>query len=792
MALESPQVRRRPTRVKFGDSQRSSNVVRASVLETALELGFGQNSTVADWIFNNPVSEEPEDLQPELITGEKSETHSESALDVTEDVTPAFTSGSNSMSDASSFHSPANNAPSAAIATIQIHTHKPSLTESPHVHFSDFSSDQLQLFSPFALSPYGIHHGENKDNSVGKPPKDTERSHSQDESFRRDPNHETPELACGDSGYTSEGQYLSKVKVSKGKDKPKGKKGWRPKTPDKSSEKDTEYASDGGYISASSSKSQGKSSGKVKSRAMAFFRRRPKRSASDDDDDVSIPPVPALPTLPRPSSPKPLERRAVPSSPTRSGFSPLSLNLTNPPVSPPRRRVSNSPPPAHARPAPLQRPDHLSAPQRPASSPTTSASIPLLLTPPATVPLPLSVPGTPLSTASFPATVSSMRHVSGTGSISKQLTASSSRQHLSIPPPAPPPTLPLPQPPPSPSLSINGQLPMTPTMQSRRGSPARPIPVAPTTSGSTQPLTPRRTASPFRPILSPRSLPGSESSQFNGKVVIAKRSATALSGGIGSAPAFLQRKIQHGPPPSPRRPPPDAPLPPSPFLSATTRPRTPMSTPSKFHEHLSSVSSVPLSEVLSAPMSKSPSPSTATLSGSSSGPSVRSSHISSISERYDEPAIRDSSNKLKFLRPTTSASSMSESSYSQPISSTFGGPAIDLQSQISDRSDNSSSVYSPPIHRDSSSVTTCDDDDADVDDVAPKSFVDVEDDDASMYPSDDKTAGRRTMYLLDHGELDESGDEIVINGSRYWDNSEVPPPVPPLPPMPTRPGPGYF
>ena len=96
------------------------------------------------------------------------------------------------------------------------------------------------------------------------------------------------------------------------------------------------------------------------------------------------------------------------------------------------------------------------------------------------------------------------------------------------------------------------------------------------------------------------------------------------------------------------------------------------------------------------------------------------------------------------------------------------------------------------MHRESSSVTTYDAEDVDVEDATPKSGVDQEDDDASMYPSEDKTAGRRTMYLLENGGLDENGDEIVIAGSRYWDGPEVPPPVPPLPPMPIRPGPGYF
>lgn len=84
MTSELPPVRRRPTRAKLADPQRNSNVVRASVLETALELGFGQNSTVADWIFNNPLSEEPEDSHPEPDGESKHDTKSEPAPDVME------------------------------------------------------------------------------------------------------------------------------------------------------------------------------------------------------------------------------------------------------------------------------------------------------------------------------------------------------------------------------------------------------------------------------------------------------------------------------------------------------------------------------------------------------------------------------------------------------------------------------------------------------------------------------------------------------------------------------------
>lgn len=84
MASEFTHVRRRPTRAKLGDSQRNSNIVRASVLETALELGFSQNSTVANWIFNNPLSEEVEELHLEPENQSNLETKSELVPEVTE------------------------------------------------------------------------------------------------------------------------------------------------------------------------------------------------------------------------------------------------------------------------------------------------------------------------------------------------------------------------------------------------------------------------------------------------------------------------------------------------------------------------------------------------------------------------------------------------------------------------------------------------------------------------------------------------------------------------------------
>lgn len=41
---------------------RDSNALRASVLDAALELGLGNNSTVANWMFNNSVEEAEEEV----------------------------------------------------------------------------------------------------------------------------------------------------------------------------------------------------------------------------------------------------------------------------------------------------------------------------------------------------------------------------------------------------------------------------------------------------------------------------------------------------------------------------------------------------------------------------------------------------------------------------------------------------------------------------------------------------------------------------------------------------------
>ncbi|KAL1703082.1 hypothetical protein EV121DRAFT_281379 [Schizophyllum commune] len=47
---------------------RDSNLVRASILDAALDLGYGSNSTVAKWMFENPLEEEDEESMKSPVT----------------------------------------------------------------------------------------------------------------------------------------------------------------------------------------------------------------------------------------------------------------------------------------------------------------------------------------------------------------------------------------------------------------------------------------------------------------------------------------------------------------------------------------------------------------------------------------------------------------------------------------------------------------------------------------------------------------------------------------------------
>ncbi|KAG1745071.1 uncharacterized protein EDB91DRAFT_173623 [Suillus paluster] len=753
MSYTIPQVRRRPTKLTPSGVRPNSNVVRASVLETALELGIAHSSTVANWIFNSPLPEELEELEdipPEM--------------EAEETLTPALTFGSHTASDdSSSIPSPQHNVASAR----QIHTHKPSVFDPVHVHFNDFASAQLTLSLPPLSTPA---QGRETSGSIssGKPSNDVAHQSSEDVTRQTDRKCATPSSAKSEAGYGSDGQYLSDSAGLKKSGKAKGKiKKAKPPALDLHSGYGGEpgYTSDGGYLSASSSKSQGKSS-KGKSRAMAFFRRKPKKSQqpSDDEDDNYIPPVPAIPPMPVPSSPRPLKHlTAAPSSPTRSGFTPLTLNFnTSTRAASPvlhSRKDRTSPPPARVvSPSPTPSP-------RPSEQTVNSILSPSPSPPPPSMPA-LALPLAPISRAPSPSTP--LRAVSPP--TSKSPVRSSplpAPRHISIRPAAPPPTQPLPQPPPFPMQSTpSRRAPGPPPMQALPPVPVRSVPIPPST-----PTTPSRRLPPFRPVAVPgptAPLVPRRNPQGQPRVVFAPRpqpphtasdsvipqymhanadaspkryqthsaapsdesfespsaSAVRRQHSDMPSPLFLQRRM-HGVQSSPRHPPPDSPLPQVP----NARPIHPSAFPSKFHEHFSSVSSMGhTSAGLLTPRS-------ASGSGSSSDPSVRSTRSSnapSLSTSDSHGRSSRHSGGVVDTGPEMRSSFRSETSYGKSTASI--SRAHSHSSMLDTRSDVSASVYDERL-------STYDEEGGN-DPKGAQADDEDDDDDASFYPSDEKTAGR--------------------------------------------------
>ncbi|KAG2155285.1 uncharacterized protein EDB93DRAFT_1247766 [Suillus bovinus] len=782
MSHTIPQVRRRPTKLRPSGVRPDSSIVRASVFETALELGI-HNSTVANWIFNSPLPEELEELE-DIPT----------EIEAQETLTPALTFGSHTTSDESSTtSSPQSNVASAR----QIHTHKPSVFEPLHVHFNDFASAQLTLsLPPLSTSVNEKERPGSMSNLSGKPSNDVGHPSNEDITRQTDRKCATPSSARSEPGYVSDGQYLSDSAGFKksGKLKGRGKKGKPPALDFRSGfDEAPDYSSDGGYLSASSSKSQGKSS-KGKSRAMAFFRRKPKKPrASDEEDDNYIPPVPAMPPIAVPSSPRPLKHLvATPSSPTRSGFTPLKLNFntstraSSPVLNPRKDRAS----PPLAR---VVAPSSIPTPPRPSEQTVTSMPSPSPSPVPPSTP-PLALPSMPISRPSTPSTpLSVVPPISQAPATPVRSSPIASPRNIAIRPAAPPPTQPLPQPPPSPMPSMSSQrAPGPPPMQALPPVPVRPLPMPPST-----PTTPSRRLPPFRPaavvpgptaplvprrhpqaqsriLSSPRPQPSHSASdsvvpqykhdnseasprryQSHSVAPSDDRTKNHPPGHGGMVrrqhsemppPPFLQRRM-HGVQGSPRHPPPDSPLPQIP----NAHPMHPPAFPSKFHEHFSSVSSMGYT---------SPALRSTSGSGSSSGPSVRSirsSNAPSVSTSDSHGRSSRHSEGVVDTHPDKRSSLHSESSYGKRNTASIA--YSQSQSSVLDtRSDISASVY------DERSSTHDEDGGND-----PKGAHadDEDDDDASLYPSDEKTAGRRTMYLVENGQaLEEDGDVF-------------PPPLPP-------------
>ncbi|KAF8063482.1 hypothetical protein FPV67DRAFT_1672502 [Lyophyllum atratum] len=165
--------------------KRESNALRASVLDAALELGIGTNSTVANWMFNNALSEEEEEDQP----------------------SPALTYGSTATSDES-----------------PISGRFPSTSSSSHV------SSNLKSAQPPDKNIFPVPEGHIRfDTSVDMPTRPSAGVTQGFPDIPIPPRPVTPITPTrgklrkkrGD-GYESDGGYMSDVGKKKDKDKKKG------------------------------------------------------------------------------------------------------------------------------------------------------------------------------------------------------------------------------------------------------------------------------------------------------------------------------------------------------------------------------------------------------------------------------------------------------------------------------------------------------------------------------------------------------------------------------------------
>ncbi|KAJ7106497.1 hypothetical protein C8R43DRAFT_209855 [Mycena crocata] len=98
--------------------QRESNALRASVLDAALQLGLGANGTVANWMFNNTLEEEEEEVDEDAVgRGPLSATSDEFASYSTPPTSTSSHSETFHPNVASPLYSPAADAP----ASLQVH-----------------------------------------------------------------------------------------------------------------------------------------------------------------------------------------------------------------------------------------------------------------------------------------------------------------------------------------------------------------------------------------------------------------------------------------------------------------------------------------------------------------------------------------------------------------------------------------------------------------------------------------------------------------------------------------------
>ncbi|KAI0933260.1 hypothetical protein AcV7_004778 [Taiwanofungus camphoratus] len=321
----------RPAREGVVADNRDSGL-RASILESALELGVGSNCTVTKWIFN-PVEEGDEDAEAESmvspsLTYASTATSDEyflsprsqpgagtlvSPSSSSKSPNPAATNGLNSLNSLSSSYSYSqrDGIRSGAVS--------PDLSQRV-IHFDLRKTPEPRSVSPIPPSPRNRlrklrTNGNESDGGYltdgGKGRKDKKKSKKKDKSDGAATDYES------DGGYFSDAGSKKKERKKSKKDKkdkakgadspatdyetdgggllrtssPKNKKGHRNRKGSVLSPV-TGDESDGGYLSEASSKTR--SFFRLKSRS------RKKRDSEESPVQDQVPPIPAMPSVPLP------------------------------------------------------------------------------------------------------------------------------------------------------------------------------------------------------------------------------------------------------------------------------------------------------------------------------------------------------------------------------------------------------------------------------------------------------------------------------------------------------------
>ncbi|KAJ7454759.1 hypothetical protein FB451DRAFT_653001 [Mycena latifolia] len=304
-------------------ANRQSNALRASVLDAALELGFGANGTVANWMFNNALEEADEEDEDPIGRGPLSATSDEYA--------PYSTPPTSTSSHSESFHPP--------IAS-PVTSPDPNTVTTPQVHFPPM---------PAAVIP-------------APAPSNKLRKARRDDGYESDGGYvseggkkgraRTKSKTAKDSGPTSAPpisepmELIPLTKEERKRRKKAGKaskdletdtedvgkpaKSKSPTKPKKSKKSSTDaaagYETDDGYVS---------SSGKPKSKGRSrFFSLR--RKADSTSEPAEVEPVPPMPE--REVFPLPIASRFA----TTLGSSSTAPSRAASPLPPPSRPFASS------------------------------------------------------------------------------------------------------------------------------------------------------------------------------------------------------------------------------------------------------------------------------------------------------------------------------------------------------------------------------------------------------------------------------------------------------------------